>query len=129
MWHSWFATVTATGIAYIYADTVQTGPDMFQSRKWGDVYYPIAFSLNVVLTLMIIMRLFLHRKDIRRALGDQIGAGRLYKEIITMFVESGALYAASIVLYLGTWATGSVAMPVVVGILYEVQVRTALPLP
>ena len=78
---------------------------------------------------MIITRLFLHRKNIRRALGDQGGAGGLYKEIITMFIESGALYAASIVLYFGPWSSGSVAVPALVGILYEVQVRTVLPLP
>ena len=78
---------------------------------------------------MIITRLFRHRKNIRRALGDQGGAGGLYKEIITMFVESGALYAASYALFFGPWACGSNAIPAMVPILYEVQVRAALPLP
>ena len=129
MWHSRFATVTATGIAFIYANTQQTGPDMTLNQNWGDVYYSIALSLNVLLTLMIITRLFLHRKNIRRALGDQGGASRLYEEIITMFVESGALFAASFALLFGPWATGSILIPALVPILYEVQVRTALPLP
>ena len=115
----------ATGIVFIYAQALEFNSQTY----WGDVYYSIALSLNVLLTLMIITRLFLHRKNIRRALGDQGGAGRLYEEIITMFVESGALFAASFALLFGPWATGSILIPALVPILYEVQVRTALPLP
>ena len=129
MWHSRSATVTATGATFIYMSTQQTGPEVSVNQNWGYAYYSIAFSLNVLLTLMIITRLFLHRKNIRRVLGDQGGAGALYKEIITMFIESGALYAASIVLYFGPLASGSNATPAFVGILYEVQVRTDLLLP
>lgn len=48
---------------------------------------------------MIITRLALHRKKIKRAIGE---AGSLYKTIITMLVESCAIYATSYLLFIGT---------------------------
>ena len=80
---------------------------------------------------MLITRLVLHSKNIRRAMGDQGGAIGLYKQIITMLVESGALYAAGFVIVAGPWAAGrtSLAWFVTPFILPEAQVRTVCPLP
>ena len=81
---------------------------------------------------MLITRLVLHSKNIRRAMGDQDGASGLYKQIITILVESGALYATGCVLLLGSWAVPNgpgVAALVAFQILPEVQVRTIFPLP
>ena len=119
---------TATGIAVIYAEALSYDGILFYDR-WGDAYYPIALSLNVLLTLMLITRLVLHSKNIRSAMGAQDGASGLYKTIVTMLVESGALYAASFVLLLGPWASQSVVENFAIQILPEIQVRTILLLP
>ena len=105
---------------------------LHRALQWGDAYYPIALSLNALLTLMLITRLVLHRKNIRRAMGDQAGTSGTYKKIVTMLVESGALYAASLALVAGSWASGNDGDRVRLAtdqILPEVQVRTVFPLP
>ena len=81
---------------------------------------------------MLITRLVLHSKNIRRAMGDQGGAIGLYKQIITMLVESGALYTASFVLLIGSLAAPdgpTVVENITFQILPEVQVRHVFPLP
>jgi hypothetical protein len=119
----------ATGIALICAYPLQYYDSLFPSLQLGDAYYSIALALNALLTLMLITRLVLHRKNIRRALGHQDRPSGLYKGIITMLVESGALYAASFVLFFGPWASASAFQLVTFQTLPEVQVRTVFPLP
>jgi hypothetical protein len=97
--------------------------------RWGDAYYSIALALNVLLTLMLITRLALHSKNIRSVMGTQDGASGLYKTIITMLVESGALYAASFVLLVGSWAGQSLIELVTFQIVPETQVRVCFSTP
>ena len=59
-------------------------------------YYLISFSLNLLLTFMIITRLILHSRQIQQAMGVTTKAGRLYKAIVVLLVESCALYAISL---------------------------------
>ena len=66
-------------------------------------YLSISVSLNVLLTLMIVIRLVLHTRNTRAALG-MTGIGGLSKSIITMLVESCALYSASSLLVLAPLA-------------------------
>ena len=119
---------SATGIAAIYADALSYS-GLITFPYWNNAYYSIALSLNALLTLMLITRLVLHSKNIRRAMGDQDGASGLYKAIITMLVESGALHAASFVLFVGPSASGSIVQLATFPILPEIQVRTVFPLP
>ena len=71
---------------------------------WSAIpYFSISLSLNVLLTLMIVIRLILHTKKIRTALGFA-GIGGLCKVIVTMLVESCAIYAVSSLLVIGPWA-------------------------
>ena len=118
----------ATGIAVIYA-SVLLYPDILRYDRWSDAYYPIALSLNVLLTLMLITRLVLHSKNIRSAMGTQGGVSGLYKTIITMLVESGALYATSFVLFLGPSTAQNDVQEVTLQILPAIQVCTVLLLP
>ena len=66
-------------------------------------YLSISVSLNVLLTFMIVIRLVLHTRNTRTALG-MTGIGGLSKSIITMLVESCALYSMSSLLVLGPMA-------------------------
>lgn len=74
---------------------------------FGVPYYTISLSLNVIITLMIVVRLILHSKNIRRAMGTPAGTSGLYKTIVTMLVESSALYAVSYLLFIGPWGAQS----------------------
>ena len=71
-------------------------------------YYSISVSLNVLLTLMIVVRLVLHSRNVGTAMGSPRGFGGLYKTIITMLVESSALYAVSSVLVVAQRNSGIV---------------------
>ena len=63
--------------------------------RFGIPYLSISVSLNVLLTLMIVIRLVLHGRNIRAATGSQVGISGLYKAISTMLIESCALFAMS----------------------------------
>ena len=87
-------------------------------------YYSISVSLNVLLTLMIVIRLVLHCRNVGVSMGSPYGFGGIYKTTITMLVESSALYAVSSVVVVAkrNCAIGGAFVP----ILCQTQVR-ALP--
>ena len=96
-------------------------------NAWAGLsFLSISFSLNVLLTLMIVIRLILHVRNTRAAVGIS-GIGGLSKAIITMLVESCALYAVSTLLVLGPLCsddTESSIMSFFLHILAQAQVRT-----
>ena len=64
-------------------------------------YFSISILLNIVLTFMIITRLILHTRNTRAAMG-MTGLDGLSKAIVTMLIESCALYTASSLLVIGS---------------------------
>ena len=71
------------------------------SSEWAMLpYCSILVSLNVLLTLMIVVRLILHTRSVRTVI-KKSGIGGLYKAIIVMLVESCALFAVSVILFIG----------------------------
>lgn len=56
---------------------------------------------------MVVTRLVLHVRDIRSAIGPSFGPKGPYKAIITMLVESCALYTVSAIPFLGSWVSHS----------------------
>ena len=89
---------------------------------FGLPYFSISLSLNVLLTLMITVRLVLHSRDIRTSMGET-GNNGLYRVIVTMLIESSALYAVSSLLVLGPSSAGNSAADIFIPILAETQVR------
>ena len=90
---------------------------------WSAIpYFSISLSLNIILTLMIVIRLILHTRNTRTALGIA-GIGGLCKTIITMLIESCALYAVSSLLVIGPWGAGDRITNFFLFILPETQVR------
>ena len=105
------------GIIFVYQ---ATGPT---TNPWAAIpYFSISLSLNVLLTLMIVIRLTLHARGVRTAMGG-IGSGGLCKAIVTMFVESCAINAVTSVLVLGLFGVGNDAMDIFLPILPRTQVR------
>ena len=106
------------GIALIYQTA--TVEIMLKGSWFGLPYFSIALSLNVVLTLTIVIRLIVHTRNTRTALG-LTGIGGMCKVIVTMLIESCLLYAVNSLLILGLIGTGidNTFLPV----LSETQVR------
>ena len=89
----------------------------------GVTYLSISLSLNVLLTLIIVIRLIVHARNTRAALG-MAGIGGLSKAIVTMLVESCALYAVISLLFLGLCGAGeSSVVGFLLQILFQTQVR------
>ena len=93
--------------------------------NFGLPYFSISLSLNILLTLMIVTQLIRHSRNIRSAMGGPRGAGGLYKTIITVLVESSALYAVNSLLFVGPWGAKSHVADIFLPILAETQVRAA----
>ena len=74
---------------------------------------------------MISARLVLHSRNIRNALGVSSGPVSLYAAIITMLVESSALYAVNQLLFIIPFAIGSSVASIFSAVLGEIQVRAA----
>ena len=112
----------AMGIVLNY----QSADPSLETSPWAGIpYYTISLSLNVILTLMIITRLILQARDTRTALGIT-GIGGLCKAVVTMLVESCALYAVSSLLVIGPWGANNPITNVFLPILNQTQVRASL---
>ena len=104
-----------TMVVYEYAKL--TGPTQFSTLP----YFLISLSLNVFLTLTIVIRLTLHTRNTRTALGTTRSGGT-YKSIVTVLVESSALYTVSSLLVIGPWTTGNYTASTFFLILAQTQV-------
>lgn len=115
----------AMGLTFTYYQATQ--PD---TSYWSAVafnfnfpYFSISLALNVILTLMIVARLVLHSRNIRSIMGAPTGANSLCKAVVTMLVESCALYAINFVLFIGAWGAESHVSDIFFPLLADTQVR------
>ena len=72
---------------------------------------------------MIVVRLALHYRKIRSAIGAQEGVGGMYKTIAMIIVESSTLFVVTSLLFIGPWAVQSWLSGVFSQVLAETQVR------
>ena len=86
----------------------------------------ISVSLNVLLTIMIVVRLVLHSRNIRAATGSLVGINGLCKAVATMVIESSALYAVNSLVLIALWVADNDAAGAFIPILAETQVRALL---
>ena len=108
------------GIVTLYQAAVLTttvGGDVW----FGLPFFSLSIFLNVLLTSMIIIRLIRRTRDTRNALGIG-GIGGLCKTVVTMLIESCALYAVSSSLVVGL--SSSPVIDIFLPVLAETQVRT-----
>ena len=105
---------------FIYLST-----ELVDAPPWVALpYFTISLSLNIILTLMIVIRLILRARETRAALGIT-GIGGLSKAIVTMLVESSTLFAVSSLLVLGPWSARSGVVNIFFPVLSENQVRAS----
>jgi len=87
------------------------------------IYMSLSLSLNFLLTLMIVARLVLQSWNIRAGTGAPAGISGLYKSIVTMFIESSALFAVSSLLVVVPMGINHPVAQLFPPILAETQVR------
>ena len=110
------------GVVLIYQNTEVT------SCMWSALpCLSISISLNILLTLMIVIQLILHTRNTCTAMGGE-GISGVYQAIVTMLIESCTLYAVSSLLVIGSWGTGNYAVNIFFPILTQTQVG-AFPQP
>ena len=110
----------AISIVFIYNETMTT-----QNGYYLLSYLSLSASLNVLLTLMIVIRLILHTRNIRNAMGIS-GIGGMCKAVATMLIESCALYAVISLLVIIPLAIQNYIMDIFFPVLAETQVCDCL---
>lgn len=100
-----YLTLIAMGIAVDYnlAQTNSITRNATALFNLGISYFSIAILLNVILTLMIVTRLYLHNRKIQSTMGASARASGLCMSVATMLIESCAIYAVALLLYLVPW--------------------------
>ena len=123
-------TGTVTGMVSLYETPLPQNRLAWTplAAAFNTSYFAVSFSLNLLLTLMIIGRLIMHMRDIQNALGAS-GGGQLYGTIVTILVESSALYAISFLLFFVPFVANSPVYHTFWASLVEVQVRAAFAAP
>ena len=124
-------TNVALGIASIYYNSGMRYYTVTETNI-STSYYSISLALNVILTLMVVIRLILHIRSVRNATGASDGSGGLHtaaSTVVTMFIESYALYAVVLLTYTIPWALNSWVDILFSGVLNAVQVRVVLTIP
>ena len=107
------------GIAFDYQSSLLN----LTATLWSGLpYFTISLSLNILLTLMISIRLIMHARSIRTAVGIA-GIGGLCNAVVAMLIESCVICAVSSLLVIGPWAADSPITNAFLAIIPETQVR------
>ena len=118
-------TNAVLGIAYVY---YHSGIRYYTITEISIAtsYLSICLSLNILLTLMIVIRLIAHIRNIRKVVGASDGSSGLHTVTATvamMLIESYALYAGVLLAYTIPWALDNLVATLFSGVLGAVQVR------
>ncbi|KAF9461369.1 hypothetical protein BDZ94DRAFT_1263869 [Collybia nuda] len=86
--------------------STQPGLSLYSAQPlaFGTSYYTISLAVNILLTILIIGRLVVYRKRIVRTLPEE--HAKHYISMMTIVVESAALYSIFALVFLITYATG-----------------------
>lgn len=84
-------------------------------------YFSISIALNVMLTLLLVARLFYMSYSARRTIGGE--HGRTYISIAAMLLESATPYAVVGLLFIITYARDSNVQNLVLPVLSQIMVR------
>ncbi|KIJ57618.1 hypothetical protein HYDPIDRAFT_60629, partial [Hydnomerulius pinastri MD-312] len=87
-------------------------------------YNALSLSLNVLTTLMISIRLYIHKKELERVLGK--GFGTLYTSITSILVESAATYGIWSFIAIILYAKGNPGGSILLGSQSQIQIIAPL---
>ena len=121
------AEITDTAMGIMLIDQIARPHDKFWSSvdtDFGIPYFSISLAINSVLTLMIVIRLVMHSRNVRNAMGAQAtGTTGLYTTINTFLIESSALYTLTFLLFVVPWGVTSYVEYIFFPLLAQIQVR------
>ncbi|EPQ51899.1 hypothetical protein GLOTRDRAFT_21904, partial [Gloeophyllum trabeum ATCC 11539] len=101
-----YAGSLSMGVCYlVQVSTPNSSAWVTTSVNFTLPYASLSFGLNIIITLVIVVRLLVSRRQLRRILGR--GHGTHYTSIMAMLVESAILYAAFSIFFLAPWAAGN----------------------
>ncbi|KIJ94327.1 hypothetical protein K443DRAFT_134787 [Laccaria amethystina LaAM-08-1] len=107
-----------TGITYLVRiSRLESGP--WHSTAFTLIYGFISLSLNILLTLMISIRLYFHRRRVYKVLGKRHGSH--YTSIISLLVESASIQDVVVLFFLISFILGSPVANIALSTLVQVQ--------
>ena len=109
------------GIANVYQSSGM-GFYSATTTKITTAYYSICLSLNIFLTLMIVTHLIVHIRNLKAVIGASDGSSGL-RTVVMMLIESYALYAVALLLFIIPWAVSSPAVALFSKVVGTIQVR------
>ena len=124
-------TDVAVGAAHIYQYSAVNYPVVI-TNNFNTSHLSICLSLNILLTLMIVVRLVVHIRNFRKATRSLEGFSGLHDAAATavaMLIESYALYAVALLLYIVPWAIDNVVVYLFSKVLGTIQVRSVVTFP
>ncbi|KAJ7486867.1 hypothetical protein FB451DRAFT_1349966 [Mycena latifolia] len=86
---------------------------------YGTTYYAISLSVNIITSFLIIARLLMYRRRLRSDI-PHTRAGH-YISVVTIFVESAALYSVFAILFLVTYAISQPTTQIWLGVASAAQ--------
>jgi len=95
--------------------------------SFGLPYFTISVALNVLLTIIIAWRLMLHGRNLKKAVGlPTSGIFTIYKSVVTMLIESSALYAVVSICFIVPYAMSRHESAIFLSVLARVQIIAPL---
>ncbi|KAJ3505428.1 hypothetical protein NLJ89_g7423 [Agrocybe chaxingu] len=93
-----------TGVIYL-TQISRPGSSPWATETFTLIYGLISLSLNIILTVMIVVRLYLHRRRVVRAIGARHASQ--YTSIIAMLIESAFVLDVVVIWFIVAFALGS----------------------
>lgn len=94
--------ISVTGIMWLLQDFVFSPWSSAGAINWTIPFFSLSLSLNILLTIAIVLRLLLFRRHIVSVLGQ--GHGRQYTSVAAMIVESASIFSVFSLLFLVPFA-------------------------
>ncbi|THU92338.1 hypothetical protein K435DRAFT_967708 [Dendrothele bispora CBS 962.96] len=122
-----FLADISMGILFLYQVSVPDANLFTQSAvNFGLAYFSLSTTLNTLMTLLICSRLIIHQRRLIKYQTLPSKNGLSYMSIVSMLVESSALYAVFSLLFIGTYASGNAASGIFLAILSQAQIIAPL---
>ncbi|KAG7097817.1 hypothetical protein E1B28_005135 [Marasmius oreades] len=114
-----FGGSISTGVLTLYKSS-RPGSNLWAgiAVNFALPYFVLSVALNIMLTLIISFRLLWHSHKYNLS----ASSNGVYKRIVSMLVESCALYSLFSILFIGTYAAGNYESDLFLPILSQVQI-------
>ncbi|KAJ7077413.1 hypothetical protein B0H15DRAFT_562964 [Mycena belliarum] len=116
-----FLASLTMGIIFGIETTSADGLFGSTTASFGIPYFAISLSLNIILTLLIVGRIWYHQRSLKALFGNDHTHARPYQLLLTMFIESAALFSIISILLLVTFALGNPINQIWLGVAPAIQ--------